>query len=99
MKERWLNYERGEIAHIENVMATESRTWARRKFDSTSVTTTLETERTEDTEESVRNSMEAEVEETLSTASNIATGLTAPPPVPLVTLMILPSLVKNLILR
>lgn len=45
-------------------MATESRTRARRQFDSTSVTTTLETERTEDTEqsteESVRNSMEAE---------------------------------------
>lgn len=81
VKERWLSYERGEIAHIENIMATENRTRTRRQFDSTSITTTVESERFEETEksteESVHNSMTSEVEETLATATNLATGVTA----------------------
>ena len=80
VKEEWVRYERGEIAHIENVMATETRSRTLRKLDSTTVTSTVESERTEETskesERSIHNAVANEIEKTISTEMGLATGVT-----------------------
>ncbi len=80
VKEEWVRYERGEIAHIENVMATETRSRTLRKFDSTSVTTTSEYERTEETtkesENSTHNAVANEIQKEIATQMGLSTGVT-----------------------
>jgi hypothetical protein len=80
VKEEWIGYQRTEIAHIENVMATEERTTTRRQLDRTETTTTYETERIEEalkeTSSSIHSAMSQEVESTISQSASFSTGAT-----------------------
>lgn len=79
VKEDWIGYQRAEIAHIENVMATETRTTTRRSLDRTETTTTYETERIEEamkeTSTSIHSAMSQEIESTISQSSALAAGV------------------------
>ncbi|MEP5808698.1 MAG: hypothetical protein ABJL55_00455 [Roseibium sp.] len=78
VKEDWIGYQRTEIAHIENVMATETRTTIRRSLDRTETTTTYETERIEEamkeTSTSIHSAMSKEIESTISQSSALSAG-------------------------
>jgi hypothetical protein len=80
VKDEWVGYERGEIAYVENVMATETKSFTDRRLDSTQTTTTTEQEATSETSKqvdtSLHNSLQTEVENTISTESRLSTGVT-----------------------
>jgi hypothetical protein len=80
VKEDWERYERAEIAHIENVMASEHRTRTHRQLDREETTTTFETERIEETmketSSSIHSAMSQEIEATISQENGLAAGTT-----------------------
>lgn len=80
VKEQWIGYQRTEIAHIENVMATEERTTTRRQLNRTETTTTYESERIEEalkeTATSTHSAISREVQSSISQSSSLSTGAT-----------------------
>jgi hypothetical protein len=80
-KQQLLKYDTGEVAHIENILAGESKTRTHRNLDRTEVTTIheseTENETLRDTQTTERFSMEKEVNKVLSTDFNINAGVTA----------------------
>ena len=80
-KQQLLKYDTGEVAHIENILAGESKSRTHRQLDRTEVTTTRETEtETEtlrDTQTTERFSMEKESSKALATEFNINAGVNA----------------------
>lgn len=80
VKEDPIGYERAEIAHIENVMATEERITTKRQLDRTETTTTYETERIKETMKetstSIHSAMSQEIEASISQTAGLSTGAT-----------------------
>ena len=63
VKQRLARYEAGEIAHVENVMATESRGREHRRFRQTEETTIVERERTEESERDLQTTERFELQQ------------------------------------
>ena len=80
-KQQLLKYDTGEVAHIENILAGESKTRTHRNLDRTEVTTTHESEAENETlrdlETTERFEMDKEASKVLSTNFNINAGVTA----------------------
>ena len=78
VKQKLLRYEAGEIAHIENVMATETRSREHRRLRRTEETLTLEEERTEensrDLQSTERFELQQETEKTIKTDTKFEIG-------------------------
>jgi hypothetical protein len=72
-------YVPGEVAHIENILAGEKKTYETRRLTRTEETTTIETETTEETERDTQSNdrfeMERETENVISTDTTITAGI------------------------
>ncbi len=72
-------YVPGEVAHIENILAGEKKTYETRRLTRTEETTTIETETTEETERDTQSNdrfeMERETENVISTDTNVTAGI------------------------
>lgn len=79
VQENWEGYSRSEIAHVENVMASETRSRSVRELDSSSTTQFSASETTKDTETELqtttRNALSSQVQDTLAQQSNLSTGV------------------------
>jgi hypothetical protein len=79
VREEWDSYHRDQVAHIENVMASETRDRNHRSLNRTKTVVTSETETTEETtrdlQSTERSELSTEISETVSNAMSIGTGL------------------------
>ncbi len=79
VKDEWLSYERDEIAHIENVMASETRKRNHRLLDRTTQVITTETEKieesTRDLQTTEKSELSSQMDETISSAMALSTGV------------------------
>ncbi len=79
VQENWEGYLRSEIAHVENVMASETRSRNVRELNATSTTQFSSSETTNETETELqtttRNALSSQVQDTLAQQSNLSTGV------------------------
>lgn len=80
VRQELLRYEMGELAHIENVLKGESKERVHRRANTLEEITTVETERTEESEQDLQSAerfeMQKEVSATISEDTNLEAGLT-----------------------
>ena len=81
MEKRWQQYEKGEIAHVENILATEKRERIHKRTDRTEVTLETETERTtedeHDTQTNERFQLDKETSNEINSNSQTSFGIAA----------------------